>query len=177
MATINLAPPWNVYVSEVEQMFRLDPEVHVVYDNELYTLKVYVDEPKKASALGVLLPEEYNFGNVTLKISVIPANGVSEEDKVDPNNTDKLFEAAFSNNRALSFVRTVRGIFTNNLTYVVFVNRVVQYYNDDLGDVYGQCSTLYQNIAKNIFVPIEGAYYCTDVEDYAGFDAPLGEWP
>ena len=66
----------------------------------------------------------------------------------------------------------------NPITYVVFVNEVVQYFNDDLGDVYGQCSTLYQEIAKDVFGETEGVFFCTDVEEpvYA-LGKPLGEWP
>lgn len=174
MAHLKLAPPWITYVSEVEQMFKYDKQVHVVYDNDELTLKLYVDELNKADALEQLLPEEMVFGNVTLKISIIPANTV----RVTRTDKEGIFEYAFFNNPVLSFIRTVQGVFANNLTYVVFAKRVVQYYNDNLGDIYGQRSTLYETIAKNIFLPQEGVYYCTDARDVDGlFGNPLGEWP
>lgn len=181
MAHIRLAPPWITYVSEVEQMFKYDPQVHVVYDNDDMSLKVYVDEEHKADALTKLLPEEMVYGNVTLKITVVPANKSKYTEFIYPSVQD-MFEWAFYRNPACSFIKTIEGIFSNRLTYVVFAKKVVQYFNDDLGDIYGQCSTLYETIAKNIFLPQEGVYYCTDAKeiDYAQHPAlgsPLGEWP
>ena len=39
----------------------------------------------------------------------------------------------------------------NSFTYVVFEKEVVQYWNDNLGDINGLRSTLYQDLAKEIF--------------------------
>ena len=175
MAHVKLAPPWITYVSEVEQMFKYDRQVHVVYDNDEMTLKLYVDDGSKADAIAKLMPEEMVFGNVTLKIVIIPSNTT----KVPRMGREDVYIDAFRGNPACAFVKTVKGIFTNDLTYVVFAKRVVQYFNDDLGDVYGQCSTLYQNIAKDIFLPQEGVCFCTDAKDPDLIEtcSPLGEWP
>ena len=64
-----------------------------------------------------------------------------------------------------SYVEEVTGIFSNPITYVVFVNEVVQYYNDNLSDIHGLRSTLYQEIAKDIFETRLGVYYCTDLPE------------
>ena len=145
MASIKLAPPWITLASEMEQLFKYDPEVHVVYDNDSYILSVYVDKQRKADALAALIPASITFGN----INVIPANGALST--TVGLSQAQLFENAFEGNGAFAFVKWVTGIFANNLTYVVFKNKVVQYFNDNLGDIYGNCSTLYQDIAKNIF--------------------------
>ena len=170
MARLNLAPGWYIYISELQQMFKYDKEVHIVYDDENYNVKVYVDDSAKATALDDLLPPQKEFGNVILTIEVIPANGFS-------TYKQNVFEAAFKNNPVFSFVKTVSGIFPNDLTYVVVNNKVVQYYIDNLGDIYGNRSTLYQDIANNIFTPLEGVFYCTDIEEPVYTDKPLGEWP
>lgn len=172
MAMTRLAPPWLIFVKELEQLFKYDSEVHIVYDNQEYHVKVYVDSAAKAAALSELLPAEKQYGNVILTVSILPANGIGAATKAN------LYQTAFKDNGAFSFVKVVKGIFTNDLTYVVFKNRVVQYFNDDLGDVYGQCSTLYQEIAKDVFGETEGVFFCTDVEEpvYA-LGKPLGEWP
>lgn len=171
MARISLSPPWITFVRELEQMFLYDAEVHVVYDDE-YVVKLYVDNALKAAALKALLPEVKEFGNVTLIVEIIPANGTATVSKAN------LYQAAFAGNGAFAFTKTVQGIFTNDLTYVVFKKRIVQYFNDDLGDVYGQKSTLYEDIARDLFWDRDGVYYCTDKEDpvYA-LGKPLGEWP
>ena len=186
MAMLKLAPPWVRYANEMTQLFKYDKEVHVVYDNEQLILSLYVDCQRKADALAELLPESVAFGNITLHINVIPANGALST--VAGLSKPALFANAFEGNGAFSFIKTVTGIFSNNLTYVVFKNKVVQYFNDDLGDIYGNCSTLYQDIAKNIFGNQEGIYFCTDVEEpvynttidkltNTCIYAPLGEWP
>ena len=162
MARINLASPWVTRVSQIEQLFKYDRQVHVVYDEDANSLKLYVDDVSKAAALTTLLPEEYVFGNFSLHVAVIPAN---QEVVKLPHNTETLFDCAFDNNPIFSFTKTITGIFSNNLTYVVFKNRVVQFFNDDLGDIYGNCSTLYQEIAKDVFGEKEGVFFCTDVEE------------
>lgn len=173
MAMIKLAPPWVTFASEMEQMFKYDSEVHVVYDNDEHEIKLYVDSAAKADALTKLLPVEKKYGNITLKIAVVPANGTFAQN-------ENLYQTAFKGNGAFSFLKTIRGIFANDLTYVVFKNKVVQYFNDDLGDIYGQCSTLYQEIAKHIFGEAEGVFFCTDVQENTlnlDWNNPLGEWP
>ena len=180
MAKIKLAPPWVTFASEAAEMFRHDPEVHVVFDDENYRLTLYVDSGAKADALARLLPDEKKFGNVTLTINVIPANGFVDA----TNETADVFQAAFKGNDAFSFAKCIKGVFANDLTYVVFKNKVVQYFNDDLGDIYGQRSTLYENIARNLFGVVEGVFFCTDLPEGTGTPygrqkscCPLGEWP
>lgn len=170
MARVKMAAPWIVFVAEMEQMFKYDTEVHIVYDEEAQIVKVYVDNGAKASALEALFPAEKAFGNIVLKIEVIPANNFEVVTYAD------RYATAFSGNGAFSFIRRVKGIFSNDLIYVVFKNEVVQYYNDDLGDIYGQCSTLYQEIAKHIFVPVEGVFYCTNVPE-TNHNLNNSNWP
>lgn len=181
MARIGLAPPWITYVNEVTQMFLYDPEVHVVYNNDECEVKLYVDTASKAAALTQLMPSEREFGNVVLRITIVPANNNVGLPKF--SNKASVYNAAFNGNGAFAFTKQVTGIFSNDLVYVVFKNKVVQFFNDDLSDIYGQCSTLYQNIAKDVFNDAEGVFFCTDAEEpvygtlRADVASPLGEWP
>lgn len=181
MARIGMASPWVIYVKELEQLFKYDPEVHVVYDEDKNEVKLYVDSGiLKATAIAGLLPEKKSFGSVELIITVFFANGiVVHEETLDDlfEDNESLFTQFFTGNGCLSFVKTIRGIFTNDLTYVVFKNEVVQYFNDDLSDVYGQKSTLFQDIASHLLIDKEGVFYCTDICWYNDITAPLGEWP
>jgi hypothetical protein len=111
------------------------------------------------------------FGNVTLKIEVIPGNCniwarpngcMSIFDPESGEHTANLFKAAFYCNPALRYVHVVDGFMGFNATYIVFERKVVQYHNDDIGDIHGKRSTLYQEIAKEIFATNPGVYYCTD---------------
>ena len=156
MSKVNLSSPWVTFYREVDALFAEDQEVTVVFDEDECELKLYVENAAKADALTQLLPSERVFGNVTVKVTVIPANEKS------PSKI-QLFRTAFEGNNALSYTETVEGVFTNPISYVVFENKVVQYFNDDLGDAHGICSTLYQNIADDLFEDCEGIYFCTDL--------------
>ena len=54
---------------------------------------------------------------------------------------------------------------TNPLHYVVFKNRVVQYWSDNLGDINGNTSTLYENIARDVFGETDNVCFNTDTKD------------
>ena len=98
------------------------------------------------------------FGNVTVQIVVIPSNNLLQ------SSPDDLFRRAFYYNDAVTSVEITKDIpGFPCLTYVIFAKEVVQYFTDNLGDYYGITSTLYQDIAKDIFVNTEGVYFCTDV--------------
>jgi hypothetical protein len=157
--TIKMAPPWVTYANVLMAMFEKDPDIKVTYDNENLGVKLYVNGSAKADALVKLLPAEKAFGNVTLKISVVPAND-------NPDDMVKLFRDAFFGNEAVADIWTAPMEVTqsNPLTYVIFRKEVVQYYNDDLSDAHGNRNTLYQEIAKEIFEDHQGIFFCTDVE-------------
>lgn len=152
---VKLSSPWVEYYRKVESMFKDDPEIHIMYDEDNGpSLKLYVDSASKASALSELLPTEKEFGNVTLQISIVPANPL--ETKLD------LLTEAFRGNPAFSFIKTVT-LFAKPVTYFVFKNKVVQYYLDNLADINGNKSTLYQDLALDIFGEQDSIFFCTDV--------------
>lgn len=174
MAKLKLSPPWDIYYREVEELFKEDPEVRVIYDEEENVISLYVDNQVKADALSALMPEVKEFGNVKLYIKVIPSNVAT----LCATSLSHISDA-LEGNGALSYIKTVRGLFNNDVTYVVFKNKVVQYFNDSLFDVNGLCSTLYQNIAEDVFNHVDGVFYCTDVPNngVGSLGKPLGEWP
>ena len=172
---IKLAPPWVTYVNEIKALFGDDPEINVVYDNNAVEIKLYVESAEKGEAIQKLLPETKQFGNVELKITVIPANFGNYDFTM--KTFGEIFDIAFKGNPAYSFSVDIDSIFSNVLTYVVFSNKVVQFFNDNLNDVYGNVSTLYQEIASDVFEDnvYSGVFFCTDKPKALG--TPLGEWP
>lgn len=154
---MKLSPPWLTFYREVAALFNDDPEVSVSYDEETTTLKLYVDNAIKADAISTLLSSEKQFGNVTLNIEVIPSN--------NNETVESLFRHAFSGNPILSEIQTVEGVFTNPISYVVFEPSIVQFWNDNLGDLNGMCTMLPQDIARDVFGDAFGACFCTELLD------------
>lgn len=160
MAKLQLSPPWDIHYQKIMAMFGQDSDVHIVYDRDELEIKLYVEGNKKAEALSELLLNEVDFGGNCLRIVVIPSNVVCDY------MSENKYYTAFQSNPAFRYARTYRQAFaSNDLTYVVFANKVVQYFTDSLGDIHGLCSTLYQEIAKDIFVKEDGVFFCTDVPE------------
>jgi len=176
MATLHLSAPWIIYYREVQAMFKHDEQVHVVYDKAENHLKVYVEDGIKAAALTKLLPPTRNFGDVSISITVIHANRIEVPDD-SKWSMEALFNAAFEGNAAFESVHSIPSVLMGNpIAYVIFSKEVVQYFSDDLGDYYGIHSTLYENIAQDIFVGLGGVFYCT-YPDETGLLSCRGEWP
>lgn len=159
MARIKMSAPWDIFYHEINELFREDNEIKVVYNEETKEIKLYVETKDKATALNDLLPTHKTYGNVEQLITVVPANGYSLGAL---KGVKEKIVTAFTGNPIISRIETVGCVFTNPITYVAFRNQVVQYYNDDIGDINGQCSTLYQEIAKNVFGSLDGIHFCTD---------------
>ena len=176
---LKLSPPWITYTNKLQALFDGDPQIafNIDYSNEggpVVTLAT--NNGDKATALVKLLPEDKTFGNVTLKINIDgPFSNRAFVSKKE------LFEVAFSKNPAFAYcVSTAdeESYWLFDFVYVVFKNCVVQFFNDNLNDIHGIISTLYQDIAAEIFTDakLNGVYYCTDVER-GQLGKPLGEWP
>ena len=156
---LKLSSPWEIFYKEVEAMFKKDKSIRTEFDNENMVIKLFVEGTDKADALDALLPNEKAFGNITVKIEVIPAN--------NDNPTDvELFTRAFKDNPILEYVSNGNKEITSGNTYVVFKKDVVQYYNDSLNDINGICSTLYQDVAKDVFEKKSGVYFCTEYDNW-----------
>lgn len=182
---LKLSPPWITYINKIQAMFDGDPQIacNVVWTGDP-SIVLSTNSPEKAVAIRKLLPEEVWFGDIPLEIGV-------ECGKKLPNlafaSNKELFETAFKGNPAFAYcVAPAReGYRYIDFTYVVFQNKVVQFFNDNLNDAHGVVSTLYQEIANELFMDFESVggevAYCTDVvtdlNDGKQLGAPLGEWP
>ena len=153
---VRLDSPWIIYYNKLKAMFEEDPDIRMEFDKADYTIKMWVEDPEKAEALEQLLPAVKEFGSVVVKITVIPANKLGST-KVS------LFQKAFKNNPAVAVIDTVNTPFGTH-SFVIFEKKVVQYHNDDMFDFNGVCSTLYQDIAKDVFGEFNDIHFCTTVD-------------
>lgn len=176
---LKVLSPWMTLYHEIQAFFATDIGVHVVYEDDKINLYVEGDG-YKAAALDILLKHEYTFGDKVISVNVIPANSTevinskNQLRKSNKINQDVIFYA-LGGNDCYDYSRTISGIMSNPITYVVFKNKVVQYYVDNLFDIYGQRSTLYETIAKEIFSDeLKGIFYCTE-KSHTGDTASY--WP
>lgn len=152
---MKMISPWINYYRELEALFAKDPDVTVSYDEDKNEVRLLVQNAAKAEALTKLLPTEKEFGNVTMKVTVVPANLLGED-------RAKLFFDAFNGNPAMAEMVTIK-LFGNPIHYFSFVPEVVQYPNDDIGDLHGNRSALYCDLAKDIFDSGDGIFFCTSM--------------
>ena len=168
---VKLVSPWMELYHKIEAFFKRDPTVHVIWDEDAKAIDLYVDNAAKADALALIMPHEVKLGDVIVSIGIIPANDEGE-------SSGDIFADAFDGNDMFAFTKTISGIFSSDLVYVVFKNEVVQYYNDNLGDIYGQRSCLAEDIAREIFTNLDGVYFCTDLPSrFSINDVHRIEWP
>lgn len=166
MGKLKLSPPWITFVNELKALFGEDPDIRIVYWDGDDEVKLFVADAEKADALTQLLPAQRYYGNVMLKVTVVPANFATTEEA-------DLYEKAFKGNPVMKEVLKVPAPW-GEVDYAVFRKEVVQFYNDNLCDPHGNRSTLYEEIARDVFG--EGnVFFCTDNEGAVG--KPLGEWP
>ena len=166
MAKLGLSSPWVQYYHQLEAFFKKDDEVKIVFDEEKNDIKVYVADAAKAEALSKILPQMKTWGSVTLFITVVPANLARNKAAFSiPSAT--IWETAFRNNKALSYIKVIKDLYCNDLTYIVFAKEVVQYFTDSLGDIHGVRSCLYEQMAEDLFIKHEDVFFNTDTQTSA----------
>lgn len=152
MGTATLSSPWVEFFRKIQTLFFYDNEVHVSMtdDNEI---QVRVDNQIKADALAKLLPSEKTFGNVTVRVTVIPSNAA--ETKAD------LIRNALHGNPVVRDIAEVESMF-GVYSYVMFAPEVAQYFNDNMMHPDGITTTLYQELAKDLFGADGNVFFCTE---------------
>lgn len=153
---LKLAAPWTIFYRKIEELFREDPEVTFTFNEDEKKVTLFVHDPYKAGAIEKLLPKEKQFGNVTLTIDVVT--------RVAEGSLTDLIKIAFEGNDALNRIIHADTPLTGDIDYVMFRKEVIQFYSDDLGTPTGVCSTLYQDIAKEVLPEAVNVHYCTDTD-------------
>lgn len=165
---MKLSPPWITYYHKVQALFEKDDSVTVEFDEDNYCLNIIVERDiEKGEAIQKLFPSTKVFGNNIMKINVVTI----QEPKQIP--TAQIFANAFKNNPVVEDVINKSDILRDDQTYIMFQNKVVQFFNDNISDYNGVCSTLYQDIAEDVFRDFADVHYCTstnvneneDIED------------
>ena len=172
---LKLSPPWITYINELIALFDCDPQIGFNIAPDEQSVTIACNNGDKCAALAQLLPAAVEFGNIVFTITI--DGPMSNRTFVSKK---ELFEVAFENNPVFAYAVAPADegyYWYPTMTYVVFENCVVQFFNDNLNDCHGIVSTLYQDIALDVFADeaCDGVCFNTDVE--TRFEGPLGEWP
>ena len=161
MHSVYASSPWISFARKLYVLFEQDPDIQLVYeDADDPEVKMYVNNAIKADALGKKLPTSVEFGNVSLKITVIPSN--DEENPVD------IFKNIFTGNPIFKgIISTDTSSRTPGFNHVILENKVVQFFDDQLNDPNKVESTLYEDIAREVFEAENGIFFNTEISDDA----------
>ena len=174
---LKISPPWVVTTKKLEALFDGDPQIafNVNYSGKNPSVVLACNNGDKVAALLQILPNEYEFGGVKLKVIVdgTPSN-------IAFANKKELFETAFKGNPAFAMAVSPvdDGYAWFSMVYVIFQNHVVQFFADNIADAHGLISTLYEDVARELLTGegAQGVYFCTNVE-VGKLGKPTGQWP
>lgn len=137
-----LAAPWTVWAHEVMALFEMDDEVSVEYDDDATRLVVRVANAVKADALAQLLPTEKSFGNVTLDVTIVPAN--------EDASAEQVWRWAFDGNPVLAGMATDVMPDGSPVTFALFAPECTQWYADDISNPFGIQTKTYEDVAADV---------------------------
>jgi hypothetical protein len=152
-------PPWITLWNQVRGSIGNDPRVTTTrldQSRQPYLIRITVRDNAKAVGLASLVKRRHNFGNITVVVRIEDRQGnhVNRVVPKSPRELAGLVRSAFTRNGWYRKV-LVKEFFGRLRVYAVFAKKVVQFYNDDLSDLYGN----YNGVAGAVFADVLGARF------------------
>ena len=149
--TPKLTPLWYTLQSKFNNTFGFDPAVTV---HELdtsrnpYTLTLVTDSEKKGTALRAIIPINFRFGKINVATTVNDSKGdiwgyIFLENKTQ---VSEVVMAAFAGNPLFEEVKST----TFPLVGLIMTKSVVQFFNDDLKDFYGNFNGVTSQVVNDL---------------------------
>ena len=139
---VSLSPPWITKVNELKALFGVDPDIDVVYNDEAKEVIIESVNTFKIMALQKILVPSVTFGNVTLTIKCLVKDNAEDD-------VASLIKTAFADNPHFSQVITAPTPYGEQV-YALFKKEVIQFYNDDTSDYYGNWNGLSEDILRGV---------------------------
>lgn len=148
---VGIQAPWYTLLGYIKAMFGGDPEFaidedYTKGDDGVYYLTIDVRNWEKFKAVKDTLIQNFNFGNVTVKIDLQCSVNVSESE-----STIEKMKKVFEGNHIVRRIIEVEDVAKVKHGYVIFQPEVIQFYNDDLTDYMGNFNGLAEDIARSLF--------------------------
>lgn len=181
MEKMKIEALWYAMNKKVRALFENDPEVQVgdIFQPDAsaradVAFSIVVKNRRKLNAMKEMIPEFMEFGNVTLRVFVLDAEG-----ELTGETPAELLSAIFEGNTIVKDIKTCSDFAGSEHTFLRFWPEVIQFFHDDISDYNGNWSGLAQDIAREVFVGNPFVHFCTASvrENESANDVPLGEWP
>lgn len=148
--------PWQTYLEKINAIFGDDPQINVSgkdAEGGVFEITVNCSSPTKYYAIKELLRPEIKMGNITVKVIV---NNTSKR-VIDAN----LVAAAFEGNPHFSRILSIKAPTGEDIDFCVMESEVIQFFNDDLTDPFGNFNGLAEDILREITVESRVGF-CTE---------------
>ena len=172
--SVRLSPPQYTYFKFLKYSIGNDPCVDVLDIEEVaggnYLIPIHVKSLEKARALATILNLHKNYGNINICIEIYYCNRVVApiENIENINSLLRIIKQALNTNCYFEFVKAAEVIPGYNSIFPVFKKEVIQFFNDDLSDLYanfnGVAADVFREVMKS---PINGFFInpSTAIED------------
>lgn len=158
--TVKMSPPWDGYMNMLASFFRGDDRIRVGCGTDKRVGTVAVFDSKMYAALEQVLKTRVRFGNVVLRINIVPADGL------------KAFKGEMTDLEALRCVLSKNPAFAKfvsrktelgNFVYCMFKPVVLMWHNDNPASPYKQTASVYETAALEVFKSAKiGISYATE---------------
>ena len=160
-----LSPPWNTLWSKINATVGTTPGVKVsplMQKNGGAVYVVPIQAPTaQAVAIASILPPTYKLGNITVEVAVTDEAGKPVIPSV-PSSADQLAEQiriALKGNPAFMEVVLKTLPFSRRVSvFPVFTRSVVQFFNDDLSDLYSNFNGVTADVYKDVLATPTGDF-------------------
>lgn len=140
---VGISSPWMTYYKKLVALFFDDPELEVKWNEDEKSIIIESTNTFKIMALEKLLEPTVTYGNVTITVKCLVKDG-SEE------SVASIFRTAFAGNPHISEVIEQETMGCIDQTFVLFKPEVIQFFNDDLTDYYGNWNGLSEDIMRDV---------------------------
>ncbi len=156
-----LQPPWYTYHKKVQALFKNDEKVNVRELADLgdgnYSFMILVSDKAKAEAIKAIVNDKVEMGNITVTVTIL---GPDKDGINDVAADISAYETAFSGNSIFSNVASIT-VGGAAFDYCIFSCDIVQFWNDDMSDYYGNYNGLAEDIAREVLKETE-VLFCTE---------------
>lgn len=144
-----ISPPWYTLYNKFEEMFGDDPEITLDIDQKEDGVYIIFESRNSAklNALDRMLKPSFNYGNVNVFLDFRVANDSAI-------NTYDLAIDAFSGNPMFEDIipRSFMPGLQPDQVCVILQKKIIQFFDNNLNDFYGNLNFLPTDVAKELFV-------------------------